>query len=491
MQRDELRVISRDELHRSSRLKSGQIGSFGLAALAIGVVSPALGLFALWGPMQTAAGPITPLVFVGAALLALPTAVSYSILNREAPSAGAASTWLWRTISPSVGYVIGLIMLTYFALVVCTMPVLFGVFFRDMLQFLHLPDFGVTTLIVAIPIVTLPVMWAAYRGAEASTRAAAILMAIECGVVMALSATILHAHRNLPGAAFGEPFNLHHASHGFTGYWAALLLGILSYCGFDVVSTAAEETNAPRRLVPRAIMITVAGTTAFWVLNAWAFSLGFPHGRIIGDSSGQELSAVSLLARKYWGDGSILIILCAFTGIFAVYITSALGTSRITFALARHGLLPERLTRLRGSKRVPTDALHAVFGFAITLDAVLTLALRNGVAAFTWLANAVVFFATITFVSVNIANIVWFRRILPDKFNWFLNGAVPLTGACLSAYVLYESFFVTLWTSHLTGGRSLVVLSILVVLTYIAGAGVIAANAPHRLRGEPPIGAEQ
>ena len=170
MQRDELRVISRDELHRSSRLKSGQIGSFGLAALAIGVVSPALGLFALWGPMQTAAGPITPLVFVGAALLALPTAVSYSILNREAPSAGAASTWLWRTISPSVGYVIGLIMLTYFALVVCTMPVLFGVFFRDLLQFLHLPDFGVTTLIVAIPIVTLPVMWAAYRGAEASTR---------------------------------------------------------------------------------------------------------------------------------------------------------------------------------------------------------------------------------------------------------------------------------------------------------------------------------
>lgn len=489
MRRNELEVANNDD--HPSRLKSGQIGAFGLAALAIGVVSPALGLFALWGPMQTEAGPITPLVFIGAALLALPTAVSYSILNREAPSAGAASTWLWRTISPGVGYVIGLIMLTYFALVVCTMPVLFGVFFRDLLRVLALRDFGVTTLIVAIPIVSLPVMWAAYRGAEASTRAAATLMAIECGVVMALSATILYAHRNLPSPEFAAPFNPRYASHGLAGYWAALLLGILAYCGFDVVSTAAEETNAPRRVVPRAIMLTVAGTTAFWVLNAWAFSVGLPHSAIAGESSQPEVSAVSLLARIYWSGGSILIILCAFSGIFAVYITSALGTSRIMFALARHGLLPEALTRLKGPKRVPTRALHVVFGLAVAIDAVLTLVLRSGILAFTWLANAVVFFATITFVSVNVANIVWFRRFLPNRFNWFSNGAVPFIGACLSAYVLYESFFVTLWTSNATGAHTLVVLSVLLVLAFIATARAIQARAPHRLRGEPPIGADQ
>src|ERR1700730_915793 len=89
-----------------TRLKSGQISPLGLGALAIGVMSPALGLFALWGPMEAAAGPISPLVFLGAASLALPTAISYAVLNREAPSAGAASTWLWRAVSPPVGYLI-------------------------------------------------------------------------------------------------------------------------------------------------------------------------------------------------------------------------------------------------------------------------------------------------------------------------------------------------------------------------------------------------
>src|ERR1700722_11079609 len=62
---------------KSMRLRAGQISPIGLAALAIGIMSPALGLFALWGPMQTAAGPITPLVYLAAAALALPTAISY------------------------------------------------------------------------------------------------------------------------------------------------------------------------------------------------------------------------------------------------------------------------------------------------------------------------------------------------------------------------------------------------------------------------------
>jgi amino acid transporter len=64
--------------------------------------------------MQVAAGPITPLIFLAALVMILPTAISYSLLNREAPSAGAASTWLWNAIGPSAGFLAGLLMTTYF-----------------------------------------------------------------------------------------------------------------------------------------------------------------------------------------------------------------------------------------------------------------------------------------------------------------------------------------------------------------------------------------
>jgi hypothetical protein len=76
-------------------------------------------------------------------------------------------------------------MTTYFVLAALAQPLLFGLFFRDLLVFFGLPDFGLVTLIVAIPVISLPVMWAAYRGAEASTRVAVTLMIIESAVVIA------------------------------------------------------------------------------------------------------------------------------------------------------------------------------------------------------------------------------------------------------------------------------------------------------------------
>src|SRR5436309_8334105 len=97
-----------------ARLKANTIGPWGLAALAIGITSPAMGLYALWGPMQSAAGPITPLIFLAAILMTLPTAISYALLNREAPSAAAASAWLCKADHPLIGFQAGLLMTTYF-----------------------------------------------------------------------------------------------------------------------------------------------------------------------------------------------------------------------------------------------------------------------------------------------------------------------------------------------------------------------------------------
>jgi len=472
-----------------TRLKSGQISPLGLAALAIGIMSPALGLFALWGPMQAAAGPISPLVFLGAAALALPTAISYAVLNREAPSAGAASTWLWRAVSPSIGYLIGLTMTTYFVLAALAQPLMFGLFFRDLLEFLGLPNFGLATLIVAIPVFTLPVMWAAYRGAAASTKVAVTLMTIESAVVVLLSLTILYVKSSVPGAINFTPFLPSAATRGFQGFWTAMLLGILAYCGFDVVSTAAEETHAPREYLPKAILLTIIGITIFWAVNAWAFTLAIPHEKVVEYSS-RGLTAVTPMAAQFWGRGNIFIILTAFTGLFAVYITGALGSSRIIFALARHGLLPRRLAELDRTGMVPTNALHAVFGLVIIGDVAAVLILRNGLDAFTWWANAMVFFATLTFAAVNLANIFYFRRFAPAQFSLWPNLIVPLFGAISTFYVMYETFFVALWNTDFRTGRSVVIFSVLVFLLFILVVGLMAAISPRRLQGEAPIEAD-
>jgi len=476
---------------KPKRLKAGQISPIGLAALAIGIMSPACGLFALWGPMQTATGPISPLVFIAAALLALPTAVSYAMLNSEAPSAGAASTWLWRAVSPSAGYLVGLTMATYFLLAALAQPVLLGLFFRDFLQFCGFEARSIWVLLIAILLFTLPVMWTTHRGAEASTRLAVTLMVIESAVVVALSATILYVKGGVPGAINLAPFNPTGATHGFNGFWTAMLLGILAFCGFDVVSTAAEETNAPREHLPKAIILTIVGITIFWALNAWVFTLGIPHSQVVKYSE-QGLTAVTPMARQFWGAGNILVILTAITGISAVYITGALGASRIIFALARHGLLPRPLARLDASGRVPRESLHAVFALVLIGNIAAVLLLHgNGLAAFTWWANAMVFFATLTFTAVNLANILYFRRIARARFQVLRNLLVPAIGALLTLYVMYESFFVALWSADFASGKSVVGFCVLLFALYIAIVWLMGRRAPERLEGPAPVEAPE
>src|SRR5882724_1915305 len=124
-------------MHPPHRLKPDTIGPWGLAPLAIGITSPAMGLYALWGPMQSAAGPITPLIFLAAMLMTLPTAISYAVLNRAAPSAGAASSWVWTAVNPPGGFQAGLLMTTYFLMAAIAQPLMFALFFQDLLAWLQ------------------------------------------------------------------------------------------------------------------------------------------------------------------------------------------------------------------------------------------------------------------------------------------------------------------------------------------------------------------
>jgi amino acid transporter len=196
------------------------------------------------------------------------------------------------------------------------------------------------------------------------------------------------------------------------------------------------------------------------------------------------------MAQLYWGSGNILVILTAFTGICAVYITGALGASRIIFALARHGLLPHHLARLDATGRVPREALHAVFGLVIVGNVAAVLILKNGLEAFTWWANAMVFFATLTFAAVNAANIFYFRRIVPERFKILPNLIVPIVGVASTLYVMYESFFVALWNTDFRTGRSVVYFCVMLFVSFIVIVWVMGRLSPGRLQGSAPVEAQ-
>jgi putrescine importer len=98
---------------RAPGLRPNAIGLIGFATLGAVMMSPALGIYGSWGPMASTVGFPVALVFLGALVVSLPTAISYALVNRELPSAGSAFTWTWKTTSAGVGTWVGLMMILY------------------------------------------------------------------------------------------------------------------------------------------------------------------------------------------------------------------------------------------------------------------------------------------------------------------------------------------------------------------------------------------
>ena len=400
------------------------------------------------------------------------------------------ATWLWTTVGPTTGLIAGLVLMAYFTMAAITVPLMFGLFFRDLLDWLGVPlpgGAGLAALAVGVAAPSVLVAMICLRGAEASIKTTMRLMAIEMGVVLALSATILWVKADQPGGVTLAPFNPAHATGGPAGFWAAVILGVLCFTGFDAIAASAEEARAPRDHVPRALVLGIIIVALFWAANVWVLTLSTPP-ETVARYNAEGFAAITPVARAYWGRGSLVVILTAFTGLMAIYIGCVQGASRVVFAMARHGLLPAPLARLEGARRVPRNAVLLVVGICAVAGLATLAVLQNGVDAFVWWSNAVVFFGTLTFTGVNVANLLYFRRVLPEHFGVARNLIVPVVGIGLNLYLIYAAFFSSLWSQPFRTGRSVVAACLALFALQLAAAAWVRLYRRDLLKADAPVG---
>lgn len=87
----------------------------------------------------------------------------------------------------------------------------------------------------------------------------------------------------------------------------------------------------------------------------------------------------------------------------------------------------------------------------------------------------------LTYICVNIANIVFFRKYRRAQFNWFLNGVLPGIGLAVCCYVLYKSYGASLWNAGWTYGKSVqiaIVAWLLIGLVYASVRSRTSAAVP-------------
>lgn len=466
-------------------LKSDVVGLLGAATLGTVMLSPAMTLYANFGPSFLAIGRAAPAAFVAALIATLPTAISYALLARAHPESGSVSAWMATALSGNTGRWsaawIGWIAFLYYVTNFIIQPITFGVFLNDLLATLALPaafwtyGLGVIACCVASA-------WIAYRGITPSTHGALVFLLIETTVVVALCGTVAVGARAGTAGTVGPTIAATLAGDapgmlaviGSHGFFRAMIFGMLAFCGFDVISTLGEETKMPSKLIPQAILLSLVCFGALIVVGIACLSQTTTPERLreVAAAGGMPISAI---ARQYWGIGAIAVPLTAITAALGIAIATLIGASRILFSMARRGIAPRRFATLHPRYQVPWAAMHVVFGLGL-VAALVTGAALGFYGAHVWWCTHTTFFAMVTYAAVNVANLVTFRHQARRSVAAFMaHAVVPTIGLGIDVYILVQSFFIELWQQGWAQGQSIILLDL--------GGALLAAGLATRSLG--------
>jgi putrescine importer len=167
-------------------------------------------------------------------------------------------------------------------------------------------------------------------------------MAAALGIVIVLvliAAGNWLLHLSHPGAAFFlHPF-YDPSTFNTPGLLRGTSIAVLTYIGFDGISTLTDEAKDPARSVPRAIVLTCLITGVLASVEVYVAQLVWPSGLAFPDI---DTAYVHVSGRM---GGPILFLIVNGSLLLANMgsgMASQLGAARLLYAMAQDGALPRR-----------------------------------------------------------------------------------------------------------------------------------------------------
>ncbi|QGF25217.1 amino acid permease [Raineyella fluvialis] len=356
--------------------------------------------------------------YVLALVAMLFTALSYGKMSRVFPAAGSAYTYVRKTQNGHLGLLVGwAALLDYFFLPMVIW--LIGASFLNA-EFPAVPNavwilgFIVTTTILNL------------LGIVVAERATLLLMAFQVLVIVIfLALSIVHLSQHHAG--FVDPAPFWHAGTTLGAVSAGAAIAAYSFLGFDAVTTMAEETRNPQRVIPRAILLVALIGGGIFIVISYAAQLVHPGAQFADpDSASFEI------AKQIGGDlFSALFIAGLVVTQFGSGIAAQSSAARLTYAMGRDGVLPRRFFGYI-HPRYHTPALNILLSALVGL-----LALFMNVTTSTSFIN---FGAFTAFTMVNVSVVAyWVReRRAGRTHNPWGYVVAPAVGALISFFLLTQ-----------------------------------------------------
>jgi amino acid transporter len=203
-----------------------------------------------------------------------------------------------------------------------------------------------------------------FLGVALSTRFQLVLALLSVATVLIFSIYVIIKVGSANSVA--TAFNPNNAPGGWSGIAFGMVYGVLLFTGFETAANLGEETEHPKRDIPRAVVTSVIVVAAFYVICSYAQVAGYGFDLdAFGKNAGAPLFGLGA-PTEAGGYGSTAILrlleLVVILDMLAVLIGISVASSRGIFAMSRDHRFPSILGKV--SKRgTPLNASFVVLVF--------------------------------------------------------------------------------------------------------------------------------
>ena len=277
------------------------------------------------------------------------TAFSYGKMASAFPEAGSTYSYASRAIHPVVGYFAGWVMILDYLLMPMLCVIIVGATSNKLAPSI---PYSVWVIFTAAAITGINL-----AGIEMTSRATTIFnIILAVSVVWFVGAAVWALTHGIGRATLFsiEPF-CSPQRFSLRAVMSATPVAVLSFLGFDGISTLAEDAKDPQKNISRATVLVCLIAGILFILQTYLGQLIWPDyrtffpietafsdiGRLIGGAALAYLIALLVVAQA-WASG----------------IASQASASRLLYGMARDGRLPQALFgHLHAERRTPTYSI--------------------------------------------------------------------------------------------------------------------------------------
>jgi amino acid transporter len=376
--------------------------------------------FAVFGFVWNEAKGMVPLAYLVGLIGMFFTALSYAAMSRAFPLAGSVYAYAHRGLHEIAGFFSGWLILLDYILVPSLLYLISAVALRPVFPtvpaWMWLAGFITFNAIVNL------------LGIEFTARVNRYMLVMELvtlGLFVVLGLAALHGGAGAGGLTLKPIYD--RGVFSWSTVAGATSIAVLSFLGFDGISTLAEENRGNQNAVGRATVLSLILVGALFMLQTW-IATDLARGMHFASAD----TAFYEVAERAGGASLrlVTILVTVIASAAANAMAAQAAVSRILFAMARDGKLPAILAKVHPRYKTPYVSTLAVAVVSLLVGLLFADRLDD-------LSRVVNFGALTGFVLLHLSviNHYFYRRRSGD---WLRHIVFPLTGLAIIVYVLYE-----------------------------------------------------